>query len=98
MAAYCSSHFVLLPVLLRSLEAGALSRHPKFAALKDLLLSYTDQDSFHGIVFARTREAVRSLTSLIQASPELQFLEVSGGCHGSRCWVVPSWSVQALHP
>ncbi|KAL4856329.1 Endoribonuclease Dicer 1 [Chlorella vulgaris] len=59
-----------------SLEAGALSRHPNFAALKDLLLSYTDQGSFHGIVFARTREAVRSLTSLIQASPELQFLEV----------------------
>ena len=49
--------------------------------LKQYLLRYHQQapaGEFHGIVFARTREAVRGLTKLIGASQELQFMNV--GC------------------
>ncbi|KAL4424248.1 hypothetical protein ABPG75_001549 [Micractinium tetrahymenae] len=58
-----------------STEAAALSRHPKFAALREQLLAFRGREAFHGIVFARTREAVRALAKLIGAAPDLQFLE-----------------------
>ncbi|EFN54011.1 hypothetical protein CHLNCDRAFT_58365 [Chlorella variabilis] len=56
---------------------GLLSRHPKFEALRDFLLEYRGADTFHGIVFCRTREAVRSLARLISDTPDLQFVEAS---------------------
>lgn len=55
---------------------AALSRHPKFRALAEFLQRYRDRPAFHGILFARTREAVRSLARLLRASPDLQFVEV----------------------
>jgi hypothetical protein len=51
-------------------------RHPKFVELKRQLAAYADRDSFHGMIFARTRGAVRSLVESIKACPELDFLEV----------------------
>jgi hypothetical protein len=78
----------LAPHTSNSLEAGALTRHPKFAALRSLLLEHSSRTDFHGIVFARTREAVRSLTRLLAACPDLRWLEASawgrrgGGARG----------------
>jgi hypothetical protein len=81
----------LAPHTSNSLEAGALTRHPKFAALRSLLLEHSSRTDFHGIVFARTREAVRSLTRLLAACPDLRWLEASawgrrgGGLGAARC-------------
>ncbi|KAI7843234.1 hypothetical protein COHA_003068 [Chlorella ohadii] len=55
-----------------SAEGGTLGRHPKFRALAEFLRHYGAQQSFHGILFARTREAVRSLTQLLRTVPELE--------------------------
>lgn len=65
---------------------AGLSNHPKFLALRRVLLEKAGLPAFHGIVFARTREAVRSLARLIQDCLELQFLEVgeAGGGGGRR--------------
>lgn len=70
----------LLPLCPCSAEAAALSRHPKFKALKEQLLTFRGRGAFHGIVFARSREAVRALARLIGAAPDLQFLEASAAC------------------
>lgn len=59
-------------------DAGSghlLSRHPKFRALTELLLEYRDRPTFHGILFARTREDVRSLARQLRAAPDLHFLQ-----------------------
>lgn len=62
--------------------SGPRSRHPKFLELSRFLLRYAEAPSFHGIVFARTRETVRSLASLVQASPDLEFVQVGAGAQG----------------
>lgn len=55
---------------------SGLSKHPKFVALTNVLAEKAQLPAFHGIVFARTREAVRSLARLIAACPDLKDVEV----------------------
>lgn len=56
-----------------------MTRHPKFQALLTCLADAAQQrDSWHAIVFARTREAVRTLAALLQGRPELPGMQVSG--------------------
>ncbi|PRW32572.1 type III restriction enzyme [Chlorella sorokiniana] len=57
--------------------SGAMTRHPKFQALLTCLAEAAEQrDSWHAIVFARTREAVRTLAALLQGRPELAGMQV----------------------
>lgn len=54
-----------------------MTRHPKFQALlKCLAEASQERDSWHAIVFARTREAVRTLAALLQGRAELPGLQV----------------------
>ena len=56
-----------------------MTRHPKFQALLTCLAEAAQQrDSWHAIVFARTREAVRTLAALLQARLELPGMQVGG--------------------
>lgn len=60
-------------------RSGSMSRHPKFQALLECLAGAAEgRDSWHAIVFCRTREATRTLAALLQAQPELQGVQVGG--------------------
>ncbi|EFN55105.1 hypothetical protein CHLNCDRAFT_135022 [Chlorella variabilis] len=54
----------------------ACPKSPKYIKMKEVLLQYRDQKEAHGIVFIRTRADCRVLHSILQADPDLGFMQL----------------------
>ncbi|GMH38264.1 hypothetical protein BSKO_06148 [Bryopsis sp. KO-2023] len=55
-------------------DASDFKRLPRFVELVKFLDGYSENETFHGIVFVKTREGVYHLASMLRNHPQLRFL------------------------